>query len=95
MYHFTRENKLIHLLSLFNRGLYTNQNNWYNKWCMEEWPTACTPQETTARSEKYFQIKDDKTGFVLGLSDDFKKAVFSENKGMIFTHFFFKGYSNN
>ena len=44
---------------------------------MEEYPTACTNTESNANSEKYFQIKDEKTGF----SEDFNSLVFSKSKG--------------
>ena len=48
---------------------------------MEEYPTACTNTESNANSEKYFQIKDEKTGLVLGYSEDFNSLVFSKSKG--------------
>merc|ERR1711963_593609 len=47
------------------RQLYTRR---HEKWCMEEYPTACTAMEKNATSEKTLQIKE-RTGFVRGLSD--------------------------
>jgi len=47
------------------RDMYTKR---HAKWCMEEYPTACTAMEKKATSEKPLQIEE-MTGLVRGLSD--------------------------